>query len=83
MLQVKRTVKTITKVELEVFFAGERLKDNDACDLKVIGSPFKRSCSVYKDGDLVAQVHKLKFTISLLMFKYKYIPLMIIYNSSF
>ncbi|XP_024639322.1 protein LURP-one-related 7 isoform X2 [Medicago truncatula] len=55
VLQVKRTVKTITKVELEVFFAGERLKDNDTCDLKVIGSPFKRSCSVYKDGDLVAQ----------------------------
>ena len=57
MLEVKRTVKTITKVELEVFFAGERLND-DACDLKVIGSPFKRSCSVYKDGDLVAQVHE-------------------------
>jgi len=61
VLEVKRTVKTITRVELEVFFAGERLKDNNACDLKVIGSPFKRSCSISKDSDLVAQVQKLKF----------------------
>ncbi|KAK2430485.1 protein LURP-one-related [Trifolium repens] len=51
---VKRSVKTLTRVELEVFISGERLND-DICNLKVIGSPFKRSCSIYKDADLVAQ----------------------------
>ncbi|CAI8585943.1 unnamed protein product [Vicia faba] len=54
MFEVKRTVKTFTRIELEVIFAGERLND-DVCDLRVIGSPFKRSCSIYKDTDLVAQ----------------------------
>ncbi|CAJ2652749.1 unnamed protein product [Trifolium pratense] len=51
---VKRSVKTLTRVELEVLISGERLND-DVFDLKVIGSPFKRSCSIYKDADLVAQ----------------------------
>ncbi|PNX75401.1 hypothetical protein L195_g031337, partial [Trifolium pratense] len=52
---VKRSVKTLTRVELEVLISGERLND-DVFDLKVIGSPFKRSCSIYKDADLVAQI---------------------------
>jgi hypothetical protein len=60
VFRVKRSVKTFTRVELEVFISGERLND-DICNLKVIGSPFKRSCSIYKDADLVAQVHKLMF----------------------
>ncbi|KAL2317405.1 hypothetical protein Fmac_031281 [Flemingia macrophylla] len=51
---VKRTVKTLTRVELEVHFHGERSND-EGCDLKVKGSPFRRSCSIYKDADLVAQ----------------------------
>lgn len=55
MFEVKRTVKTFTRIELEVIFSGERLND-DVCDLRVIGSPFKRSCSIYKNTDLVAQV---------------------------
>ncbi|KAI5434996.1 protein LURP-one-related 7 isoform X1 [Lathyrus oleraceus] len=54
MFEVKRTVKTFTRIELEVIFSGERLND-DVCDLRVIGSPFKRSCSIYKNTDLVAQ----------------------------
>jgi len=78
VIKVKRTWKTISRVKLEVFFAGERLNE-DVCDLKVIGSPFMRSCSISKDGDLVAQVHKLNFTISLFMFKYRCI-LQFIYN---
>lgn len=55
MFEVKRTVKTFTRIELEVIFSGERLND-DVCNLRVIGSPFKRSCSIYKNTDLVAQV---------------------------
>ncbi|XP_058744717.1 protein LURP-one-related 7-like isoform X1 [Vicia villosa] len=54
VFEVKRTVKTFTRIELEVNFAGERLND-DVCDLRVIGSPFKKSCSIYKDTNLVAQ----------------------------
>lgn len=60
MFEVKRTVKTFTRIELEVIFVGERL-NNDGCDLRVIGSPFKKSCSIYKDTDLVAQVYLLLF----------------------
>lgn len=59
VFRVQRTLKTLTRVELEVFFAGtERSNDGDGCDLKVRGSPFQRSCNIYKDADLVAQVHK-------------------------
>ncbi|CAK8537909.1 unnamed protein product [Lathyrus sativus] len=54
MFEVKRTVKTFTRIELEVNFSGERL-NGDVCDLRVLGSPFKRSCSIYKNTDLVAQ----------------------------
>lgn len=55
MFSVQRTLKTITRVELEVLFEAERSND-ECCDLKVKGSPFKRSCCIYKHVDLVAQV---------------------------
>ncbi|RDX61955.1 Protein LURP-one-related 7, partial [Mucuna pruriens] len=54
VFRVQRTLKTLSRVELEVFFEGERSND-EGCDLKVKGSPFRRSCSIYKDADLVAQ----------------------------
>ncbi|KAJ1380219.1 Tubby-like, C-terminal [Sesbania bispinosa] len=54
VFRVQRILKTLTRFELEVFFDGER-SNNEGCDLKVRGSPFKRSCSIYKDADLVAQ----------------------------
>ncbi|XP_057442183.1 protein LURP-one-related 7 isoform X2 [Lotus japonicus] len=54
VFRVERTLKTLTRVELEVFFDGER-PNNEGCDLKLRGSPFQRSCSIYKDTDLVAQ----------------------------
>ncbi|TKY56573.1 LURP-one-related 7 [Spatholobus suberectus] len=54
VFRVQRTLKTLTRVELEVLFHGERSND-EGCDLKVMGSPFRRSCSIYKDVDLVAQ----------------------------
>ncbi|XP_061354312.1 protein LURP-one-related 7 [Gastrolobium bilobum] len=54
VFRVQRTLKTLTRVELEVFFYGERSND-EGCDLKVRGSPFNKSCSIYKDADLVAQ----------------------------
>ncbi|KAG4966425.1 hypothetical protein GLYMA_14G200600v4 [Glycine max] len=54
VFSVQRTLKTLTRVELEVLFAAERSND-EGCDLKVKGSPFQRSCCIYKDADLVAQ----------------------------
>ncbi|KAK7321404.1 hypothetical protein VNO77_32022 [Canavalia gladiata] len=54
VFRVQRTLKTFTRVELEVFFDAERSNDQ-ACDFKVKGSPFRRSCCIYKDVDLVAQ----------------------------
>ncbi|KAK7300852.1 hypothetical protein RJT34_11703 [Clitoria ternatea] len=54
VFRVQRTMKTLTRVELEVFLDGEN-SNVEACDLKVKGSPFKRSCCIYKDSDLVAQ----------------------------
>ncbi|KAK7385600.1 hypothetical protein VNO78_31326 [Psophocarpus tetragonolobus] len=54
MFRVQRTLKTLTRVELEVIFEGERFND-EGCNLKVRGSPFRRSCCIYKDADLVAQ----------------------------
>ncbi|XP_027187451.1 protein LURP-one-related 7 isoform X2 [Cicer arietinum] len=58
VFEVKRNLKTLTRVELEVIFAGgERSNSNDdVLELKIIGSPFKRSCNIYKDADLVAQL---------------------------
>ncbi|XP_027333579.1 protein LURP-one-related 7 [Abrus precatorius] len=54
VFRVQRTLKTLTKVELEVYFDGEN-STHEGCDLKVKGSPFQKSCSIYKDADLVAQ----------------------------
>lgn len=54
VFRVQRTLKTFSTVELEVLFPGERSSD-EGCDLKVKGSPFRRSCCIYKDADLVAQ----------------------------
>ncbi|KAE9606038.1 putative tubby-like domain-containing protein [Lupinus albus] len=52
IFSVHRTLKTLSRVELDVFFKGEK---DGACDLKVRGSPFKRSCNIYKHNQLVAQ----------------------------
>ena len=61
MFRVQRTLKKFNRVELEVFFGGERSRD-EACDLRVRGSPCRRSCSIYKDTEMVAQVHDHSFT---------------------
>ncbi|KAK4274884.1 hypothetical protein QN277_018049 [Acacia crassicarpa] len=61
MFRVQRTKKTLSRVELEVFLTGEKL-DESTCDLKVRGSPFQRSCSIYQGNSLLAQtslMHKL------------------------
>ncbi|CAL0317760.1 unnamed protein product [Lupinus luteus] len=52
IFSVQRTLKKLSRVELEVFFKGE---NDGECDLKVRGSPFKRSCNIYKHNELVAQ----------------------------
>ncbi|KAL9316491.1 hypothetical protein ACSQ67_017492 [Phaseolus vulgaris] len=54
VFRVRRTLKTFTRVELEVLFESGR-SNGEGCDLKVKGSPFQRSCCIYKDADLVAQ----------------------------
>ncbi|WVY89910.1 hypothetical protein V8G54_035424 [Vigna mungo] len=54
VFRVQRTLKTFTRVELEVLFESGRSND-EGCDWKVKGSPFQRSCCIYKDADLVAQ----------------------------
>ena len=55
VLSVKRTVKKLCRVELEVFLVADKSEDS-SCDFKVIGSPFMKSCTIYKDHSLVAQV---------------------------
>ncbi|XP_028768943.1 protein LURP-one-related 7 isoform X2 [Neltuma alba] len=54
VFRVQRSLKTLTRVELEVFLTGEKLEDS-TCDLKVRGFPFQRSCSIYRDNSLLAQ----------------------------
>ncbi|OIW02598.1 hypothetical protein TanjilG_24049 [Lupinus angustifolius] len=69
VFSVQRTLKTLSRVELEVFFKGEK---DGACDLKVKGSPFKRSCNIYKHNELVAQVRCL-ITLSLMSLAAKFL----------
>ncbi|KAI4315993.1 hypothetical protein L6164_024013 [Bauhinia variegata] len=54
VFKVNRTVKTLTRIELEVFLAGERSEESP-CQLKVRGLPFQKSCNIYNDNELVAQ----------------------------
>ncbi|XP_054819672.1 protein LURP-one-related 7 [Prosopis cineraria] len=54
VFRVQRSLKKLNRVELEVFLTGEILEDT-TCDLKVRGSPFQRSCSIYNGNSLLAQ----------------------------
>ncbi|KAM2654165.1 hypothetical protein EV2_025707 [Malus domestica] len=52
--RVKRTKNKLTRTELEVFLVGENSAD-PACDFKVKGFPFQKSCTIYKGNEIVAQ----------------------------
>ncbi|KAJ7957675.1 Protein LURP-one-related like [Quillaja saponaria] len=54
VFRVQRSLKTLTRIELEVFLVGEN-SDDSTCALKVKGSPFQRSCTIYKGNAIVAQ----------------------------
>lgn len=55
MFSVQRSLKKLTRIELEVFPAGENLEDS-TCDFKVRGLPFMKSCSIYKGKAILGQV---------------------------
>lgn len=50
MFRVERTMNTLTRLEFQVFL------NNDDPDFKMRGSPFYRSCTIYKGNSIVAQV---------------------------
>ncbi|CAN6707191.1 unnamed protein product [Malus baccata var. baccata] len=52
--RVKRTKNKLTRTELEMFLVGENSAD-PACDFKVKGFPFQKSCTIYKGNEIVAQ----------------------------
>ncbi|KAM7260224.1 hypothetical protein ACFE04_015965 [Oxalis oulophora] len=54
----KRTEKTLTRYEFEVFFSGESNQDSKF-ELKVKGSPFQRANTIYNGDSIVAQGVKL------------------------
>jgi hypothetical protein len=55
IFRVKRTVKKLTRTELEVFLVGEISRESTP-DFKVKGFPFQRSCTIYRSDSIVAQV---------------------------
>ncbi|XP_052305295.1 protein LURP-one-related 7 isoform X3 [Populus trichocarpa] len=54
IFRVKRTVKKLTRTELEVFLVGEISRESTP-DFKVKGFPFQRSCTIYRSDSIVAQ----------------------------
>lgn len=55
MFRVEKTVDKLTRTEFEIFLIGEESEDSKT-DFKMRGSPFKRSCTIYKDDSIVAEV---------------------------
>ncbi|KAK9054853.1 hypothetical protein SSX86_025932 [Deinandra increscens subsp. villosa] len=51
LFRVERTTNTLSRVEFEVFLKG----GNKTPDFKMRGSPFYRSCTIYKGDSIVAQ----------------------------
>ncbi|KAM0064321.1 putative tubby-like protein [Helianthus debilis subsp. tardiflorus] len=50
LFRVERTTKSFTRVEFQVF-----LNNQNSDDFKMRGSPFYRSCTIYKGDSIVAQ----------------------------
>lgn len=61
IFKVERTVDEFTRTEFEISLCGENDEDSKTV-LKMKGSPFKRSCTIYKGDSIVAEtslMHKL------------------------
>lgn len=52
--RVDRTLKAFTKTEFEILPAGE-IGEESKSDFKMKGSPFYRSCTVYRGNSILAQ----------------------------
>ncbi|KAM7259094.1 hypothetical protein ACFE04_014835 [Oxalis oulophora] len=59
IFKAKRTEKTLTRYEFEVFFIGESNQDAKF-ELKVKGSPFQRANTIYNGDSIVAQLGELE-----------------------
>ncbi|KAB5512888.1 hypothetical protein DKX38_029916 [Salix brachista] len=54
IFRVNRTVKKLTRTELEVFLVGEISRESTP-DFKMKGFAFQRSCTIYRSDSIVAQ----------------------------
>lgn len=57
IFRVERTLHSRLRTELEVFFGGENW-EGQVPDFRVKGSPFHRSCIIYRGNSIAAQVMK-------------------------
>ncbi|XP_076928279.1 protein LURP-one-related 7-like [Bidens hawaiensis] len=55
IFRVERTTNTLTRVEFQVFLKNGDNNNNKNSDFKMRGSPFFRSCTIYKGDSIVAQ----------------------------
>lgn len=65
MFSVNKTLNTFTKLEFDIFLGDGHVEGAEA-DLKMKGSAFKRSCTIYKGNSIVAEVlisHTLQYKI--------------------
>ncbi|GAA0185562.1 hypothetical protein LIER_32850 [Lithospermum erythrorhizon] len=53
--RVERTVNELTRTEFEIFLVGGEHGKDSKTNFKMKGSPFKRSCTIYKDNSIVAE----------------------------
>lgn len=56
--RVDRTLKTFSSTEFEIFPGGE-IGEESKSEFKMKGSPFYRSCTIYRGDTIVAQVMTL------------------------
>ncbi|CAN4098683.1 unnamed protein product [Withania somnifera] len=61
MFTVNRTLNTFTKLEFDIFL-GDGHGEGAEADLKMKGSAFKRSCTIYKGNSIVAET-SLMYTL--------------------
>ncbi|KAK4355955.1 hypothetical protein RND71_024926 [Anisodus tanguticus] len=66
---VNRTLNTFTKLEFDIFL-GDGHGEGAEADLKMKGSAFKRSCTIYKGNSIVAET-SLMYTLG---FRKHFIP---------
>lgn len=69
MFSVNRTITTFTKLEFDIFL-GDGHGEGTEADLKMKGSAFKRSCTIYKGNSIVAET-SLMYTLG---FRKHFIP---------